>query len=138
MMLRLEEQTEASTSWVQAQSYLTQAGMYYAEADSTDDKELKSYLNSLGNQSIELSNFYMISANISENKSEQFFDEYDKALALATTSGKLADYRSTGALVFNVSAIIASGTVLFKRKELLYVYIPLFILGLYYLILSLL
>ena len=138
MMLRLETQTEASTSWVQAQSFLTQAGMYYAEADSTDDKVLKSYLNSIGNDSIELANFYMISANISENKSEQFIDKYNKTLALATTSGKLADYRSTGALVFNVSAIIASGTVLFKRKEFLYVYIPIFMIGLYYSMISLL
>jgi hypothetical protein len=138
MMLRLEAETETSTSLVQAQSYLTQAGMYYAEADSTDDKVLKSYLNSIGNDSIEFANLYKSSASNSSNRSKQYINKYNKTIALATTSGKLADYRSTGALIFNVSAIIASGTVLFKRKELLYVYILLFILGLYYLILSLL
>ena len=138
MMLRLESSTDASTALVQAQSYLTQAGMYFAEADSTDDEDLKSYLTELGNQSIEMSVFYSTKANNSETRAQLYYDEYSEALEIAAESCKLADYRSTGALIFNVSAIVASACVLFKRKEFLYVYIPIFMIGLYYVIVSLL
>ena len=34
MILRLESSTQTSIELVQAQTYLTQAGMYFAEADS--------------------------------------------------------------------------------------------------------
>ena len=138
MILRLESSTEASTALVQAQSYLTQAGMYFAEADASDEKDLKLYLISLGNQSLEMSAFYASVAEQSENRTWSYYTKYNETLALSTEYGKLADYRSTGALIFNVSAITASGGVLFKRKELLYVFIPIFFLGLYYLIVSLL
>ena len=58
MILRLESSTEASTALVQAQSYLTQAGMFFAEADATEDEQLKLYLDGLGFQSLNMSNFY--------------------------------------------------------------------------------
>ncbi len=44
--------------------------------------------------------------------------------------------RPTEALIFNVSATLASLGVLLKRKEILYVYIPIFAIGLFYLIIS--
>jgi len=138
MILRLESSTEASTALVQAQSYLTQAGMYFAKADSTEDKEVKLYLNGLGNQSIEMSKFYSSKAEDSEKRAQSYYDSYSETLDRSVKFGKLADYRSTGALIFNVSAIVASGGVLFKRKEILYVFIPIFIIGLYYLMISLL
>jgi hypothetical protein len=138
MILRLESSTEASTSLVQAQSYLTQAGMYFAEADSTQDKQLKAYLDSLGFQSLNMSNFYSAVAEESETRAESYYDNYTQTLNLSNTFSKKADDRSTGALIFNVSAIVASACVLFKRKEFLYVYIPIFMIGLYYAMVSLL
>lgn len=138
MILRLESSTQASTALVQAQSYITQAGMYFAEADSTDDEELKSYLNDLGNQSLEMSNFHSSVSENSEKRAESYYDNYSKTLELSAKHGKVADYRSTGALIFSVSAILASCGVLFKRKEVLYVYIPIFIIALSYLVFSLL
>jgi len=52
MMLRLEAATQSSNTLIQSQSYLTQAGMYYAEADATKNEELNNYLNDLGDQSM--------------------------------------------------------------------------------------
>ena len=49
MILRLESSTKSSTELVQAQPYLTQAGMYFAEADAEENIEIKSYLIELGN-----------------------------------------------------------------------------------------
>jgi len=49
MILRLESSTKSSTELVQAQTYLTQAGMYFAEADAEENIEIKSYLIELGN-----------------------------------------------------------------------------------------
>ncbi len=138
MILRLESSTQASTALVQAQSYLTQAGMYFAEADSAEDEELKSYLNDLGNQSLEMSTFYSSVAKDSENRAQSYYDKYNETLESSTEFGKQADYRSTGALIFSVAAIMASCGVLFKRKEILYVFIPIFIMGLSYLLISLL
>jgi hypothetical protein len=137
MILRLESSTEASTGLVQAQSYLTQAGMYFAEADSSNDESLKSYLESLGFDSLNMSHFYSAVAEESEIRAESYYDNYTKTLNLSNTFSKKADNRSTGALIFNVSAIVASACVLFKRKEFLYVYIPIFMIGLYYTLVSL-
>ena len=49
MILRLESSTKSSTELVQAQTYVTQAGMYFAEADAEENIEIKSYLIELGN-----------------------------------------------------------------------------------------
>lgn len=138
MMLRLESSTQASTAQVQAQSYLTQAGMYFAYADKENDEETRSYLENLGYQSVEMSNFYLSVAENAENRAQSYYDDYTEKLNAAVTFGKMADYRSTGALIFNMSAIVASLGVLFRRKEILYVFLPLFALGMCYLTISLL
>jgi len=49
MILRLESSTKSSTELVQAQTYVTQVGMYFAEADAEENIEIKSYLIELGN-----------------------------------------------------------------------------------------
>jgi len=136
MLLRLESATQASNTMVQAQTYLTQAGMYYAEADSENESELKSYLISLGDQSLEMSEFQTSIAENSEIRAQAYYSNYSETLDLANVYGKVADYRSTGALIFTMSAIVASSCGLFKRKEILYVYFPLFILALSFLIAS--
>ena len=136
MILRLESSTESSTALVQAQSYLTQAGMYFAEADAAEDEQLKSYLDDLGFQSLNMSHFYTAVAENSEARAQSYFTNYSETLDLSTIFDRRADNRSTGALIFNVAAIVASSCVLFKRKELLYVYTPIFLIGLYYLLIS--
>ena len=76
MILRLESSTQASTELVQAQTYLTQAGMYFAEADAEIDADLKSYLNDLGNQSIEMSNFHTSVSEEAEIRANNYFNNY--------------------------------------------------------------
>jgi hypothetical protein len=137
MILRLESSTQASTELVQAQSYLTQAGMYYAEADSVDDNDLKSYLTDLGNQSIEMSKFHTSVSQEAENRAQNYFTNYSIALGKSMQFGDMAVLRSTGALIFTISAIIASTVGLFKRKEIMYVYFPIFIIALSHLLVSL-
>ena len=129
MILRLESSTQASTELVQAQTYLTQAGMYYAEADSEDDKDLKSYLNDLGNQSIEMSNFHTSVSENAENRTQNYFTNYSVTLDKTTYFGNIAALRSAGALIFTISAIVASVVGIFKRKEIMYVYFPIFIIA---------
>ncbi len=137
MMLRLEAATEASTALVQAQSYLTQAGMYYAQADSAQSEELRAYLNGLGDQSIELSEYQTGAAREAEARAGSYFEEYDSALERAAISGRISDLRSTAALILNVSATVASMTILLKRRALLLLFAPVFFVGIGYLIASL-
>lgn len=138
MMLRLESSTEASTAQVQAQSYLTQAGMYFAYADKENNEETRSYLENLGYQSIDMSNYYLSAAENAENRANSYYDNYEGALASAAVWGRVADYRSTGALIFNVSTTMASFGILLKRREIFYMYVPIFAIGLFYLMMSLL
>jgi len=137
MMLRLESATEASNALVQAQSYLTQAGMYYAQSDSAEDAELESYLTDLGDQSIELSEFQTTVAREAEAKAQGYYGEYERALSRAASSGRIADLRSTAALILNVSATVASMVILLKKRALLLVFVPVFLLGIGYLTVSL-
>ena len=137
MMLRLEAATEASNALVQAQSYLTQAGMYYAQADSADDEELKSYLGNLGDRSLELSEFQTTVAREADARAESYYGEYEGALAQAGLSGRIADLRSTAALILNVSATVASMVVLLKKRALLLLFAPVFCVGIGYLFASL-
>jgi len=137
MMLRLEAATEASNALVQAQTYLTQAGMYYAEADSTDSAELAAYLSGLGDQSIAQSEFQMATARTAEQRAADYFDEYQSTLDRAAGLGQVADLRSTAALILNVSATVASIVVLLRRRWLLLIFAPVFLVGIAYLLLSL-
>jgi hypothetical protein len=137
MMLRLEAATEASNALVQAQSYLTQAGMYYAQADSTVDEELKSYLENLGDQSLELSEFQTTVAREADARAQSYYGEYEGALARAGSSGRIADLRSTAALILNVSATVASMVILLKKRALLLLFVPVFFVGIGYLVASL-
>jgi hypothetical protein len=136
MMLRLESATEASTSRVQAQTYLTQAGMYLAYAERENNEDIKLYLENLYYTSLDMSNFQLLKAENAENRASSYYDSYDEALSSAATLGQVADYRSTGGLIFTVSATLASLGILLKMKEILYLYIPIFAIGLFYLIIS--
>ena len=136
MILRLESSTEASTARVQAQTYLTQAGMYYAYADKENNENVRLYLENLGNTSIAMSNFFIDVAENAENKAQLYYDAYEKSFSAAKTPAAAADYRSTGALIFNVSSAVASCAVLVKRKEFLYLYLPMFAIGAYHFTMS--
>lgn len=136
MMLRLEAATEASTARVEQQTYLTQAAMYWAYAGAATDNETKSALENLGNTSYTMSTLKESAAENAENRAEKYYDAYEGAMGASTVFGRQADSRSTGALIFNISAIIASLAVLFRRKEILYVYLPIFMIGVIYFVLS--
>jgi len=136
MIMRLEAETLSSNALVQAQTYLTQAGMYYAEADATDNEEVKGYLTGLGDQSIEMSQFQSSLAEEQRAKAQTYIDSYDDALGRSSGSGRVSDYRSTAALILNVSASVASGAVLFRRRALLLVFVPVFCVGLSYFVAS--
>lgn len=138
MILQLESTTEASNSRVAQQTYLTQAAMYYAYADRATDNENKAILENLGYQSYLQSMFNGQVAENAENKAQTYYDAYENALESAAKLDNVAGNRSTGALIFNVAAVIAECAVLIKRKELLYVFVPIFAIGVYYFTMSLL
>ncbi len=137
MMLRLEAATEASTARVSQQTYFTEALMYYAYAEKASDNENRAILENMGYRSWSMAELQKGVADNAENRAQKYENAYYEALSSAAAISKVADYRSTGALIFNVSSAIASCAVLVKRKELLYVFVPIFAIGTYYLIMSL-
>lgn len=137
MMLRLEAATEASTARVEQQTYFTQALMYYAYAEAATDNNTKSSLENLGDTSYLQSIFKGEAAENAENRAQKYYDAYEETLDASNALDRTEDYRVTGALLFNMSAIVASCGVILKRRELLYVYAPIFALGLGYFALSL-
>jgi hypothetical protein len=136
MMLRLESSTETSNYLTRAQMCTTLADIALARSEATDNTELKMYLENAWYNNMVMANFYADQAVDAENRSQSYYDAYENALDSATAYGKVADYRSTGALIFTVSATLASLGVLLKMKEILYIYIPIFAIGLFYLIIS--
>jgi hypothetical protein len=136
MILRLESSTEASTARVEQQTYLTQAALYWSYAERATDNENKAILENIANINYLLSVFKGQVAENAENRAESYYGAYEEAMNSAEAYGETADYRSTGALIFNMAAMVGSFGVLLKRKEILYVYLPTFALGAYYLIMS--
>jgi hypothetical protein len=132
MMLRLEAATEASNSLVQAQTYLTQAAMYYAQADAAEDEAVRPTIEGLGDQSIEMSNSQASLAQEAGARSDAYYEAYADALARGSSLGEIASRRSTAALILNVSASLASFAVLFKRRGVLVLFAPVFLIGLSY------
>ena len=129
MMLRLEAATEASNALVQAQTYLTQAAMYFAEADAASDDSVRSTIGELGDRSVEVSNFQASLAQEAGTKADDYYDAYAHALTQAKVYGASADRRSTAALLFNVAASIASFAILLRRRYVLVPYAPVFLAG---------
>ncbi len=136
MILRLEAATEASNELLQAQSYLTQAGMYYAQADAAEDVDLQGQLAGLGDQSIEMSDYHAAAAKDSNVSADKYYTSYEYALDRSAVIGGKSDNRSTAALIFNVSAAAASLVVIFKRRWLLGVCVPVFLVGMSYFAIS--
>jgi hypothetical protein len=77
------------------------------------------------------------SKKYAENKAQTYYDSYENSLTRAADLGKSAGNGFTGALVFNAGAMICGTADLLKRKELLYIFIPIFAIGAGYLIMSL-
>jgi hypothetical protein len=138
MILRLESSTEASNALIQAQTYLTQAGIYLEYANRENDENVKSYLENLWYTSLMQSDFYSSVAENAENKAQSYYYVYENSLESATNNDNVAGNRTTGALIFNVGTVLAECAVLVKRRELLYVFLPIFAIGVYYLAISLL
>jgi hypothetical protein len=137
MILRLESSTEASNERVQAQTYLTQAGMYFAYAEKENNENTKETLENLGYISIAMSNFHSSAAENAENRAQSYYGAFEDNLISAAKFDEIAGNRSTGALVFNVAAMLAEVAVLIKRREILFVCLPVFAIGAYYLMISL-
>jgi len=138
MLLRLESSTESSNAQIKAQTYLTQAAMYAAYAEMATDNENKAILENMWYQSWVMSEYWLVVAENNENSARTYGSAYENHLQLAAKIDNAAGNRSTGALIFNVAAVLAECAVLIKRKELLYVFIPIFVIGAYYLTMSVL
>ncbi len=136
MILRLEALTEASNALVQAQNYLTQGAMFYAQAQAAVDPELAAALESMGDQAISVAQARARDAEEWKARGEGYYASYEQALAQAQKQGQTSDRRSTAALIFNVSAAVASLTAIFKRWRFLLLYLPVFSIGLYYFVVS--
>jgi hypothetical protein len=137
VILRLEAATEASNALVQAQTYLTQAGMYYAEATAATDDVLAEYLDGLGDQSLDMSAFQSDLASSAQARADVDYAKYEEALAQSARHGAVSDRRSTAALILNVSVALASATVLLRRRVLLLAFAPVFLVGVLWLVQSL-
>ena len=85
-----------------------------------------------------MSNFHSSVSENAENRAQNYYTNYSVTLDKATQFGNVAALRSTGALIFTISAIVASTVGIFKRKEIMYVYFPIFIIGVSHLAISLL
>jgi hypothetical protein len=133
MVLRLESITQASTARVQAQTYLTQAGMYWAYADRENNENVKDALENLGYVSYQQSIFQLEVAENAENKAKIYENSYGEKLEEARKLSNVADLRSTGALIFTATAIIGSSGALVKRREIVYIAIPIFAVASYFL-----
>jgi hypothetical protein len=112
--------------------------MCYAYAERENDKNTRLSLENMAYSSWSMSNFYISVAENPEDKTQTYYDAYGKAIEAAAVFGGMSHSRSTGALIFNMPAIMASCGVLFKREEILYVFLPTFAIGLSYSIVSVL
>ncbi|MEW6592114.1 MAG: hypothetical protein AB1305_00255 [Candidatus Hadarchaeota archaeon] len=129
MILRLESETDASNYLTQAQMSATLASISFARAEATDNLELKSYLDNLGYTQISLANFYTAAAENAKNKANSYYDNYSQRMADAAKLGGVADMRSTAALIFTATAIVGSSGTLLKRREVVYLAVPIFIIA---------
>ena len=111
--------------------------MYAAYAEKATDNENKAILENLWYQSWVISEYWLAVAENHENRAAVYGSAYENHLQLAAELDNASGNRSTGALIFNVAAMLAECAVLIKRKELLYVFLPIFAIGAYYLIVSL-
>ena len=136
MVLRLESETEASNYRTQAQMSVTLADIAFARSDSTDNVELKAYLDNLGYTYLAMVDFYLLQSENAENRAQAYYEDYSNKLDMAGELGDVADFRSTAALIFTAAAIVGSSGTLIKRKELIYLAIPIFVIAWYFLISS--
>jgi len=132
--------TDESNALVRIETYRMQAdtaAVYWDYAIKENNENAALYWENKWYESNAYVNYYILYAENEENKAQMYYDEHENALDLANNLDKAAGNRSTGALVFNVAVVLAECTVLIKRKEPLYVFIPIFAIGMYYLIVSL-
>jgi len=136
MMLRLEAATDTYTKTSEANVYLTTAELFLIQAQSTDNAELKSYLENRAFNMAQQANFNLLYAENAENLSNTYSDKVTESLGIAETFGKQAETRSTGAILFTITAIIGSCGTLLKRREIVLAALPLFAIAAYYLMTS--
>jgi hypothetical protein len=84
-----------------------------------------------------MSQFQTETAQDANARADTYSGSYAQALQDAGRAGGVADLRATAALILNVSATAASMAVLIKRRGLLLLFAPIFVLGIGYLAASL-
>jgi len=135
-ILWLGSSTDASTATLRAETYLTQAALYLEYAQKENDNIVKSYLYDIVDTLENKSTFYISVAENAENKAQAYSENFSNRLDMAKNLGNMADYRSNAALMFTVAAIVGSSGTLLKRKEVIYLAIPVFIIAWYFFISS--
>jgi hypothetical protein len=136
MMLRLEAATDAYTKTSEANVYLTTAELFLLQAQDIENAELKSYLENRAINLVQQANFNLSCAENAENLSNMYSDKVTESLDEAEKFGKQAESRSTGAILFTITAIIGSCGTLLKRREIVFAALPIFAIAAYYLVTS--
>jgi len=132
----LGSSTEASTALLRAETYWTQAMVYYEYAGKENDENIKRYLENIVDTLLEKSNFYISVAENADNKAQAYSENFSDRLDTAKNLGNVADHRSTAALIFTAAAIVGSSGTLLKRREVIFLAIPIFVIAWYFLISS--
>ncbi len=139
MILRLDATTLVYTETVKANTYLVLSDMYYQRAQAENENlDLKSYYE---NMEIIYMSMATYSAEVADNMRGNI-EKYDNQLESLTdkvlASSGVSDNRATAALIFAISSLISSSVIILKRREILYLIIPTWLVAFYFLIVSLL
>jgi hypothetical protein len=139
MILKLDATTMVYVSTLEANTYLVLADMYSQRAlAENENAELKSYYE---NMEFLYYSQAIYSAEVADNMRGNM-EKYDNQLELLTgkvsASSNVSDNRATAALIFAISSLISSSVIILKRREILYLIIPTWLVAFYFLLVSLL
>jgi hypothetical protein len=139
MILKLDATTMVYVSTLEANTYLVLADMYSQRAlAENENAELKSYYE---NMEFLYYSQAIYSAEVADNMRGNM-EKYDNQLELLTgkvsASSNVSDNRATAALIFAISSLISSSVIILKRREILYLIIPTWLVAFYFLMVSLL
>jgi len=139
MILRLDATTLVYTETVKANTYLVLSDMYYQRAQAENENlDLKSYYE---NMEIIYMSMATYSTEVADNMRGNI-EKYDNQLESLTdkvlASSGVSDNRATAALIFAISSLISSSVIILKRREILYLIIPTWLVAFYFLMASLL
>jgi len=137
MILKLDATTLVYTSTVEAETYIVLSGMYSQQAlAENENDELRSYYEYMQNLYLSMA---VYKTQVAENMRTNA-EKYDNQLGLLadkmSASSKISEKRATAALIFAVSSLISSSVILLKRKEILYLVVPTWLVAFYLFLVS--